>query len=179
VTAPTTKPEAEPFVIARVFNAPRELVFKAFTDPEMMKHWWGPKGFKVVAQTMDLRPGGMYHYGLVAADGNAIWGRMIYREIAAPERVVFVNSFSDEKAGLTRHPMSAGWPLEILSTIVFEDLGDGRTRMTITSLPINETDAERETFNKGRASMTGGWTGTLDQLAAYLAQVRGQRVAKG
>ena len=102
------KPAIEPFVISRVFDAPRELVFKAFTDPERMKHWWGPKGFKVIAQNMDLRPGGMYHYGLEAPDGNTMWGRFVYREIAAPERIVFVNSFSDEKGGLTRHPMSPG-----------------------------------------------------------------------
>jgi uncharacterized protein YndB with AHSA1/START domain len=178
MTAAADKPEAKPFVIARVFDAPRELVFKAFTDPEMMKHWWGPKGFRVITQTMDLRPGGMYHYGLAAADGNAMWGRMIYREIAAPEQIVFVNSFSDEKGGVTRPPMAAGWPLEILSTIIFEDAGDGRTRMTITSLPINESEAERETFNKGRASMTGGWTGTLDKLAAYLAQIKVQGVSR-
>lgn len=168
------QPAIEPFVISRVFDAPRELVFKAFTDPERMKHWWGPKGFKVIAQNMDLRPGGMYHYGLRAPDGNTMWGRFVYREISAPERIVFVDSFSDEHGGLTRHPMSPGWPIEMLSTFIFEDVGDGRTKLTVTWLPINATDEECDTFDKGRPSMTGGWTGTMDQLHAYLAGLKNQ-----
>jgi uncharacterized protein YndB with AHSA1/START domain len=177
MTATARKPAIEPFVISRVFDAPRELVFKAFTEPEHMKNWWGPKGFKVIAQSMDLRPGGMYHYGLQAPDGNTMWGRFIYREIAAPERIVFVSSFSDERGGLTRHPMSPDWPVEMLSTFLFEDLGDDRTKFMVIWAPINETDKERETFEKGRPSMTGGWTGTMEQLEKYLAEVKG-RAAK-
>jgi uncharacterized protein YndB with AHSA1/START domain len=165
------KPNTEPFVISRVFDAPREVVFKAFTDLEHMTHWWGPKGFKVVASEMDLRPGGMYHFGLQAADGNTMWGRFIYREIVAPERVVWVHSFSDEKGGLTRHPMSPEWPLEMLATMSFEDVG-GKTKLTISWVPINESDEERATFDKGRGSMTQGWSGTFEQLEAYLASVQ-------
>ena len=170
----STATKSTDFVISRVFDAPRELVFKAFTEPERMKHWWGPKGFIVIAQTMDLRPGGMYHYGLKAPDGSTMWGRFVYREIAAPERIVLVNSFSDAKGGVTRHPLSASWPLELLSTFTFEDAGDGRTKLTISWLPINETDAERETFDRGRPSMTGGWSGTMEQLEAYLATLTGR-----
>ncbi len=168
------KQSFEPFIITRVFEAPRELVFKVFTDPEHMKHWWGPKGFKVLASNMDLRPGGIYLYGLQAPDGSAMWGRFVYREIEAPERIVLVNSFSDEKGGVMRHPLSASWPLEMLSTFTFEDVGDDRTRLTISWLPINETDEERATFDKGRPSMTGGWSGTLQQLEAYLATLTGR-----
>jgi uncharacterized protein YndB with AHSA1/START domain len=174
MSATTARPGTEPFVITRVFDAPRELVFKVFTEPEHMKHWWGPKGFKVLSSNMDLRPGGIYHYGLQAPDGSAMWGRFVYREIMAPERIVLVNSFSDEKGGVTRHPLNASWPLELLSTFTFEDVGDDRTRLTISWLPINETDAERESFEKGRPSMTGGWTGTLQQLEAYLATLTGR-----
>ena len=168
------KTEMQPFVISRVFNAPRELVFKAFTEPERMKHWWGPKGFTVIEQAMDLRPGGMYHYGLKAPDGTTMWGRMIYREIAAPERIVWVNSFSDEKAGLTRHPLHTSWPLEMLSILLFEEAGEGRTKLNLNWAPINATDEEIETFDKGRPSMTGGWTGTMDQLERYLTEQVGQ-----
>jgi uncharacterized protein YndB with AHSA1/START domain len=164
-------PSVAPFVISRVFDAPRELVYKAFTDPEHMKHWWGPKGFKVIASEMDLRPGGMYHFGLQAPDGSTMWGRFVYREISAPERVVWVHSFSDEKGGLTRHPMSPEWPLEMLATMSFEDVA-GKTKLTISWAPISESDEERETFDKGRPSMTQGWSGTFDQLEAYLANVQ-------
>ena len=107
MTAKTSDaPAGQEFVISRVFDAPRDLVFAAFTDPERMKHWWGPKGFTVVKSEMDLRPGGVYHYCLRAPDGAAMWGKFVYREIVAPERVVLINSFSDEQGGTTHHPMN-------------------------------------------------------------------------
>jgi uncharacterized protein YndB with AHSA1/START domain len=157
------------FVIARVFNAPRERVFQAFTDPEHMGQWWGPKGFTVVSARMDLRPGGSYHYAMRGPDGGTMWGKFIYREIVAPERLVFVNAFSDAAGNLTRHPMSPTWPLELLSTLTFEPHGDG-TLLTIRSAPLaSATAEERRTFNEAHAGMDQGWTGTLDQLTTYLA----------
>ena len=98
----TTK--VAPFVISRVFDAPREIVWKCFTDPEHMRRWWGPKDFKVLASKMDLRVGGTYLYGMSAPDGSAMWGKFVYREIVPPERLEFINSFSDENGGTTRHP---------------------------------------------------------------------------
>jgi len=175
MSATERKPAIEPFVVSRIFDTPRELVFKAFTEPERMKQWWGPKGFKVVAQSMDLRPGGMYHFELRAADGNTMWARFVYREIAAPERIVYVNSFSDKKGGLTRHPMSLDWPLEMLTTLLFEDVGEGRTKLTVTSIAINESDDERATFDAAHPSLTQGWTGQLDKLDVYLADVKNQK----
>ena len=171
MTAPVEKSAIEPFVISRVFDAPRVLVFKAFTEPERMQHWWGPRGCKVIAQTMDLRPGGIYHYALQVADGNTLWGRFVYREIAAPERIVCVTSFSDEKGGVTHHPMSPNWPLEMLSTFIFEDVGSDRTKLTVMWVPISVSDAEREAFEAGRGSMTMGWTGTFERLEAYLTSL--------
>lgn len=160
----------EDFVISRTFDAPRDLVWKAFTEPKRMAQWWGPKGFKVIALKTDLRPGGMCHYGLEAPNGSPMWGRFIYREIVAPERIVLVNSFSDEKGGLARHPGHISWPLEMLSTFSFEEEKGGKTRFTIRWAPYNATEEECRTFDEGRSSMTQGWGGTLEQLEAYLAK---------
>ena len=160
------------FVISRVFDAPRDLVWKAFTDPERMKHWWGPKGFSVFASKMDLRPGGTYHYGMKAPDGTPMWGKFRYREIVAPERMVFISSFSDEAGGTTRHPMAPTWPLELLSTFTFEEQPGGKTKFTVTWRPHNATAEEQTTFDAGHNSMRGGWGGTMDQLAAYLAKAQ-------
>jgi uncharacterized protein YndB with AHSA1/START domain len=157
------------FLISRTFDAPRELVWKAFTNPERIKHWWGPKGFTVRVSKMDFRPGGTYHYCLRSPNGNGMWGKFVYREIAAPERIVLVSSFSDEAGGTTRHPMHLTWPLEMLSTFTFAE-HDGRTTLTVRWVPINPTAEERKTFDEGRESMRQGWTGTLDQLAGYLAR---------
>ena len=163
--------QVEDFVISRTFDAPRELVWKAFTDPEHMKNWWGPKGFTVRSAKMDFRPGGSYHYCMRSPDGQDMWGKFAYREIVAPERIVFLNSFSDENGGLTRHPMSPTWPLEMLSTFTFTER-DGKTTLTIRWSPYNANEVESKTFDEGRKGMIGGWTGTLDQLETYLREVQ-------
>jgi uncharacterized protein YndB with AHSA1/START domain len=160
------------FVISRVFDAPRDLVWKAFTEPERMKQWWGPKGFKVIASKMDLRPGGSYHYGMQAPNGTAMWGKFVFREIVPPERMVFINSFSDEAGGTTRHPLHMSWPLEMLSIFTFEEQPGGKTKLTIRWSPHNATEEERKTFDAGHDSMRMGWGGTMEQLEAYLAKVR-------
>ncbi|MGQ0484767.1 MAG: SRPBCC family protein [Hyphomicrobiales bacterium] len=160
------------FVISRVFDAPRDLVFKAFTEAERMQHWWGPKGFIVVKSAMDLRPGGFYHFCLKGPDGALMWGKFVYREIVAPERIVWINSFSDEARNVTHHPMSPTWPLEMLSTALFEEDGKARTKVTLKWSPHNSDEAGRATFAAGHASMNQGWSGTFEQLAAYLATAR-------
>ena len=112
------------FVISRVFDAPRILVWNSCTRPERMTHWWGPKGSIVRVAKMDFRVGGTYHCCMRFPDGNDIWGKFAYREIVAPEKIVFVNTFSDENGGLTRHPMVPTWPMEMLSTFTFTEEKD-------------------------------------------------------
>lgn len=163
-------PQTEDFVISRVFDAPRDLVWKCFTDPEAMKQWWGPKGFTVLHSKMNLRVGGTYHYGMKAPDGSPMWGKMVYREIVPKERLVFINSFSDEAGGTSRHPEHMSWPLEMMSTFTFEDVPGGKTKFTVRWAPHNATADEIKTFDEGRDSMTMGWSGTMDQLEAYLAK---------
>jgi len=166
--AATAETKPTDFVLTRVLDAPRELVWRAFTEPERMKQWWGPKGFKVIHLKMDLRPGGIYHYGMETPDGTVMWGKFVYREVVPQERMVFINSFSDEKGGVTRHPMAPTWPLEMLSVFTFEDLGGGKTRFTVKWSPHNASEEERKTFDAARDGMTQGWGGTMEQLEAYL-----------
>jgi uncharacterized protein YndB with AHSA1/START domain len=80
-----------------------------------------------------------------------------------------VHSFSDDKGGLTRHPLSVSWPLELLTTVTFEEAPGGKTKLTLTWAPINATEEERKTFAAAHEGMQGGWTGTFEQLADYLA----------
>jgi uncharacterized protein YndB with AHSA1/START domain len=159
---------AKPFVIARTFDAPRELVWKAWSERWRLMEWFGPKGFKMPAAKLDFRPGGDFHYCLAAPNGHEMWGRFLYREIVAPEKIVLVSFFSDEAGGVTRHPMSATWPLEMLSTFTLAE-ENGRTVVTIEWIPLNATEEELATFNAAHEGMKQGWTGTFDQLAAYLA----------
>ena len=144
-------------------------MWKAWTEAERLKQWWGPKGFVVTQLKIDLRPGGSMHYCLRMPDGGEMWGKFVYKEIKAPERLVFMNSFSDPKGGLTHHPMSPSWPLEMVSTITFEAVGE-KTKVTVNWIPAEaSSDVERKTFDEGRASMKMGWGGTMEQFATYLA----------
>lgn len=164
--------QAAEFSISRVLDAPRALVWQCFTDPERMKHWWGPKGVKVVHSKMDLRVSGTYHYAMQVPGGPVMWGKFVYREVVPPSKLVFINSFSDEAGGVTRHPMAPTWPLQMLSVFSFDELPDGKTRFTIRWSPYEATEEERKTFDAGHASMNQGWSGTLEQLEAYLKTAR-------
>jgi uncharacterized protein YndB with AHSA1/START domain len=170
MTAPSKPAEeaAEEFVISRTFDAPRELVFKAWTEAERLAKWWGPKGFVLTACALDLRPGGAFHYGMRAPNGGEMWGKWVFREVTPPERLVFVSSFSDAAGGTTRAPFPGEFPVEVLSTVTFTE-SDGKTTLTLRGVPLNATAAERAFFAGMHDSMRGGWGGTLDQLAAFLA----------
>ena len=158
-----------PFTITRVVDAPRDKVWKVWTEVEHLRHWWGPKGFAVTHCTVDLRPGGIMHYCLRMSDGGEMWGKFVFREIAKPERLVWINSFSDKDGGTTVHPMMADWPREMLTTVSFEMLG-GKTRITVQWVPVDDsTEIERKTFDEGRDSMKQGWSGTFEQLESYLS----------
>jgi uncharacterized protein YndB with AHSA1/START domain len=170
-------PADRPFIISRTFDAPRERVFELWTDRDHLMQWFGPKGFTMPYARLDLRPGGTLHYQIKSPEGQVIWGRFVYREITPPERIVSVNSFSDEHGGLARHPGSEMWPLEMLTTVTFTEPAPGRTTVTVKWTPINPTPAERATFDTGRDSMRGGWTGTFEQLAEYLGKNQGAATA--
>ena len=102
-----------------------------------------------------------------------MWGKFVYREIAPPERMVFINSFSDEAGGITRHPMSPTWPLEMLSTFTFEELPGGKTKFTIRWSPLQRHRRGAEDLRRRARQHAQGWGGTMDQLAAYLAKIQG------
>ena len=160
----------QPFVIEREFNAPRELVWKAWTERERLMQWFGPKGMILNTANLDFRPGGSFHCGMKMPDGNEMWGRFDYREINAPSRILLVNSFSDKDGGLTRHPFSAQWTMHMFTESTFTER-PGKTTVTIKWLPLDATEEERRAFEAARASMTQGWGGTFEQLAVYLAKV--------
>jgi uncharacterized protein YndB with AHSA1/START domain len=162
------KPGSQEFVISRSVDAPRELVWKAWTEPDRLKRWWGPKGFAVRAAEGDLRPEGVFHYCLRPPGGQDMWGKFVYREIVVPERLAFVVSFSDEKGNETRHPLSPDWPLRMRSAVLFTEQ-DGKTTISVRWAPESPTPSEQKAFDEGHESMRQGWTGTFDQLAAYLA----------
>jgi len=154
-------------VITRVFDAPRELVWKAWTEPEHLMRWWGPKGFTAPAVEIDFRVGGKVLAAMQSPEFNEdrpIWSTGVYREIVPFERIVCTDSFADEHGNVvpaTYYGMEADMPLEMLITVTFENLG-GKTRMTLRHEGI-PAGPEREGANQG-------WSESFDKLAEYLAK---------
>ncbi len=155
------------FTITRTFDAPREIVWKAWTDPKLFSQWFGPKGFTSKVYTLDLRAGGMLHTCLKSPDGHEMWAKFVYREVTPPSRLVWEHSFSDQEGGITRHPGHKDWPLKLLTTVTLEAIGD-QTKLTLTWIPLDATEIERKTFEEGIPGMNQGWSGTFEQLTAFL-----------
>ncbi|WP_164779578.1 SRPBCC domain-containing protein, partial [Paenibacillus kobensis] len=130
----TTITEDGKLIITRTFDAPRELVFRVCSEIEHLQHWWGPVGLTWGQATLDFRPGGKFHYSMSSNDGYTLWGRFVYEEIDAPNRIVYINSFSDEEGNAVRPPFSSEFPIEVRNEVTFEDF-DGGTRITLTGGP--------------------------------------------
>jgi len=148
------EPADRVLVIERVFDAPRRLVFDAWTQSEHMAKWWGPRGFKSTVLRNELRPGGAYRIHMLGPDGDH-WTQGVYREVIPPERLVMVGSWADAQGNPTRP--------ETTLTLIFEEL-DGKTKLTLHNAIFESTTA-RDMHNTG-------WTSALDCLGEYLAAAR-------
>ncbi|MGO1059380.1 SRPBCC family protein [Planococcus sp. FY231025] len=152
-----TRVEGLELVIERFFMAPRELVFSAYTEPEQIKNWWGPIGWMTTNYQMDVRPGGIWHYCMRSPEGDEAWGKSIYQEVTAPERLVYIDKFSDENGN-----DAEGFP-SMKITVEFIEEGNG-TRLAIRTLFDSEEDLKK-VMDMG---MVEGMTETLDRLEQHL-----------
>jgi uncharacterized protein YndB with AHSA1/START domain len=157
------------FTISREFDAPRAKLFELWIRPEHLGKWFGPKGFELEIKSADIRTGGSSLTRMKSPDGLVIWGKWIIREILPPERLIFIDCFSNESGGLERHPLAPTWPQHNLTTVTFEELGAKKTRVTVQWTPVQETAEELAMFAASHDSMRGGWTGTFDRLAECVA----------
>jgi uncharacterized protein YndB with AHSA1/START domain len=103
----------------RIFNAPRDLVFSAFTDPKHLAQWWGPDGFTTTTHTFEFRSGGTWRFVMHGPDGRDYQNRVTYDEIVPPERIVYHHGGGADVE-----------PVQFRTTVIFEDLGNGQTRLT-------------------------------------------------
>ncbi len=155
--------QGKDLVITRVFDAPRDLVWNAWTDPESLKRWWGPKGFTTPYAKIDLRVGGKYLNCMRSPEGKDYWSTGVYREIVPMERIVCTDSFADEEGNVvpaTHYGMGPDLPIEMLVTVTLEDQG-GKTKLTLrhAGLPAGPDQEGAE----------AGWSQSLDKLAVALA----------
>jgi uncharacterized protein YndB with AHSA1/START domain len=152
--SPATVPADRQLVITRVFDAPRGLVFKAWTEPEHLERWQGaPRGFTVTAHQMEVRPGGAYRVCMRSPEGVDHWLQGVYREIVEPERLVFTHVWLDAQGRPGK---------ETLVTITFAERG-GKTELTLHQVGFKSVES--------RDGHKEGWTSTFDRLADYLGKV--------
>ena len=171
-TSPTTA--TKPHIVTREFDAPRDLLWDVCTQAQHLAAWFAPGGRKGSVKSLDFRVGGLIHYCQTAPDGSdPVWGRAIYTEIDPKDRIVYMQSFSDEQGNIGAHPMAPGWPRVMHCIYRFDVLGANRTRLTVEWAPADDSRPEAiAMFDGARAGMDGGWKGTLDNLETYLNHMK-------
>lgn len=149
------------FVVERYFTAPRTLVFQVFTQPEHLKRWWAPQPYTIPTCTINLRPGGIWHYSMRSPEGQEHWARSVYREIIPPEKLVYTSTFADEHANSIE-----GIP-EHLTTIIFTEEA-GKTKAT-ARIQFSNAEALKVALDMG---MLQGMNMTWDYLIEYIQQLQ-------
>lgn len=158
------------FVMARSFEAPINLVYEMWTSAEHFPKWMGPTGSTMKFIDCNIKPGGISFYEMQHA-GNTMYGKIEYKEITKPTKLVYKQWFSTKDGGIGKHPMAPTWPTYMLTTVTFIEEGPDQTRISLKWEIFGEaTKEEREMFHNAKAGMQGGWTGSFDRLEEVLAQ---------
>jgi uncharacterized protein YndB with AHSA1/START domain len=172
-SAETAAPAAgQELVLTRVFEAPRALVFQAWTRAEHFVRWFGPPGVELPFCELDARPGGVIHFCHQFGKGERLWVKGVFREVLPPRRLVFTHGFVDAEGRPGRPPMYPDWPLEAVytTTVILEEHPRG-TRLTVRQAVAPPAVAASAIVARERRMAHEGWLPTLDRLAALLAQL--------
>ena len=157
------------YVLERVFDAPRALVWKAWTDPKLLPRWYGPK-VETIVHRLELKPAGLWLVEM-RMGGKSMYQRVEYTDVTPPERLVWLHSSSDADWNIIPSPMMADWPRVLLTTVTFEEAGD-RTNMRLTWVPHEASAAEIACFAGAMSGMGKGWDAGMKLLADLLAELQ-------
>lgn len=160
----------EAFFFVQTFDAPKEAVFRAFSTAEALNAWWGPAETENSVVRLDFRPGGTFHFKMVAG-GTVSYGRFHYLRIEPNELLEFTNAFADEEGNVVPAPFPMPFPEEIHYRITFRE-EKGKTVVSLTGRPVNATPEQEESFRSIHDSMQEGFGGTFDKLVSYLENRR-------
>ena len=158
--------------IETVFNAPKELVYKAWTNEELAKMWWGPEGFTAPSIKMDLRVGGKYVFAIHGPEGSEwdkdMYSAGVYKEIVPNEKLVVTDYFSDEQ-GNVMEPAEQGqdpnFPKEMTVTVLFEDIEEGKSKLSII---YDRPESEEQFQAMLKSGMKEGWNSSLNKMEKAL-----------
>ncbi|MGH1419565.1 MAG: SRPBCC family protein [Hyphomicrobiaceae bacterium] len=160
------------YILEREFNAPRELVWKTWTDPKLLARWYGPN-VETIVHRLDVKPGGLWLNEMKWGE-NSNYQRVEYTEVVAPERLVWLHSNCDADWNISTNPMMADWPRVLLTTVTFNQVGE-QTKMRLTWVPHEASDAEIACFGEAIAGMDKGWGAGMELLAGLLAELQDEK----
>jgi len=142
------------YILDRVFDAPRDMVWRAWTDPDLLQRWYGPN-VETIIHEFDAEPGGFWLNEMKWGD-KSMFSKVIFQEVTEPERMVWHHCSTDGGWNVTANPMMPDWPRILLTTVTFQDMGD-KTNVRLHQVPIEATAAEIACFTKMMSGMDGGW----------------------
>lgn len=160
--------ELPTYVLERVFQAPRELVWKTWTDPKLLARWYGPN-VETIIHRLDVRPGGLW-LNEMRWGANSNYQRAEYTEIVAPERLVCLLATTDADWNVSANPMMPDWPRVLLTTVTLEELS-GQTKMRLTWTPHEASEKEIACFAAAMGGLGKGWDAGMELLKQLLAEL--------
>jgi uncharacterized protein YndB with AHSA1/START domain len=159
------------YLLDREFDAPRDVVWRAWTDPELLSRWYGP-GVETIIHQFDLQAGGTWLNEMRWGD-NADFSKMVFQEVVEGEKMVWLQSSSDSEWNIITSPMMPGWPRVLQTTVTFEELG-AKTKVRLTMVPIDATDEEIVCFAEAMSGMDNGWGGGYKILDEMFEEMRNE-----
>jgi uncharacterized protein YndB with AHSA1/START domain len=161
--------EMPTYVLDRVFDAPRPLVWRTWTEPALLPRWYGPN-VETIVHRLELKPGGLWLVEM-RRGGKSSYQRAQYTEVTPPERLVWLQANADAGWNVAPNPMMADWPRLLLTTVTFAEDGR-RTRVRLTWVPHQASAAEIACFAGAIAGMDKGWAAGMELLATLLAELQ-------
>lgn len=162
--------ELPEFVLERTFDAPRALVWRAWSDPDLLHRWYGPN-VETIIHKFDLKPGGSW-LNEMKMRGNSHFQKVVFQEVTPPSRLVWHHySSTDSDWNIIASPMMADWPRMLLTHVTFEERGEG-TNVRLSQVPLEATDAEIACFAAAMGGMDKGWGAGYAILDEVLAEVQ-------
>lgn len=157
------------YVLERVFDAPRDLVWRTWTEKDLLAHWYGP-GVETIVHELNVVPGGLWLNEMKWGE-NSHYQRVEYTEVEPPARLVWLHSNSDAKWNIASNPMMADWPRVLLTTVTFDE-ADGKTSVRLTWVPHEASAAEIACFEAAIGGMDKGWGSGMELLAQLLVDLQ-------